>query len=100
MLLVAVTALCGRLAWVRAETGEAGLTPSAAPPTVQLADRDYLRATGGLPLPPSAREVGTTSGGGAILSEPVPQAVPDAVPVVVWVRDGAAVTQYSLSGGP
>jgi hypothetical protein len=99
VLLVAVTALCGRLAWVRAETGEAGLTPSPAPPKVHLADRDYLRATGGLPLPATAREVGTTSGGGAILSEPMPR-VPDAVPVVVWVRDGAAVAQYSLSGGP
>ena len=89
--------LGARLFQVHDETWEWTLTPSAASPKIEFADRSYLRGNVVPSAPQEATEVGRTAGGGVILSDhwPAPN-----VPTGVWVVDGPHVVQYSLSGGP
>ncbi len=73
------------------------LTPSAAPPKVHFAGRDYERGSlDGVHLPPpSYSRQGTTPGGGVIYA-------PDSgfTHVVIIVRDGQRSFEYGLMGGP
>ena len=93
---VLVTACAAWLLTLRQVSGEWELWPAAAPARLTLFDRTYLRGTNTNPADPAAAPVGTTLGGGTIVSTPpVPY-----VPTVVWVLDGDRTTGYALSGGP
>ena len=101
-LLVAVAAavvVTASMAWLltlRMASGEWALRPPTTPARLTLFDRTYLRGTNTDPADPAAAPVGTTLGGGTIVSiPPVPY-----VPTVVWVLDGGRTTGYALSGGP
>ena len=95
MLLLGLVGV--RLVQVHSETWEWTLTPSAASPRIEFADRSYLRGSVVPSAPQDATAVGRTAGGGVTLSDhwPAPN-----VPTEVWVVDGPRVVHYSLSGGP
>jgi hypothetical protein len=94
-----------QLVRVHQETGEFRLTPSAAPPDLHAYGRTYHRSTSGpaTSVPSGVHEIGATPGGGELLgprhmaTHGAPQAV---VPTVLWVRVGATLWTYALSGGP
>jgi hypothetical protein len=97
-IVVLLAGLVGvRLVHVHDETWEWTLSPSAASPKIEFADRSYLRDSVVPSAPQDATDVGRTAGGGVILSDHWPAAN---VPTVVWVKDGPRVVHYSLSGGP
>jgi hypothetical protein len=101
-LLAAIAVLLAGLVGVRLvrihdETWEWTLTPSAASPKIEFADRSYLWGSVVPSAPQEATAVGRTAGGGVILSDHWPAPY---VPTGVWVVDGPRVIQYSLSGGP
>jgi hypothetical protein len=86
-----------RLVRIHDVTWEWTLTPSAASPKIEFADRSYLRGSVVPSAPQEATDVGRTAGGGVILSDHWPD--PN-VPTAVWVVDGQRVVHYTLSGGP
>jgi hypothetical protein len=86
-----------RLVQVHSETSEWTVTPSAASPKIEFADRSYLRNSVVPSAPQEAIAVGRTAGGGVVLSDHWPAPY---VPTAVWVVDGPRVFQYTLSGGP
>ncbi len=93
LLLLAVT----RLGQVHSDTWEWRLTPSAAPPKIQLDGRSYLRGAAGDRVPAGATVAGHTTGGAPIY---VGERIAGAAPTVVEVVDGATTWGYGLSGGP
>ena len=92
VLLVAVGAQAIR---IHAKDGGWALVPSATPERLHFVGRDYDK---GAPVDERGGLVGhgTTSGGGTIYT-----VAGDAVPgVILYVRDGDQLWQYSLVGGP
>ncbi|MGZ4699557.1 MAG: hypothetical protein ACXVGT_18145 [Oryzihumus sp.] len=73
------------------------LTPSAAPPKVHFAGRDYERGSEFARVPSTWTRQGTTPGGGTVYA---PAGGSGEVPVVVYVRDGRETVGYGLMGGP
>jgi hypothetical protein len=97
-IVVLLAGLVGvRLVHIHDETWEWTLTPSAASPKIEFADRTYLRDSLELSGLIGRKPVGRTAGGGVILSDHWPA---PSVPTEVWVVDGAHAVHYTLSGGP
>jgi len=99
-----VVMLAAWLLWVHHETGEFRLRPAAAPPDLHEYGRLYHRGDTGRAAPThNIQVIDHTAGGGAVLgprhvaTQGAPLAV---VPTVPWVRVGATVWTYALSGGP
>ncbi len=95
VIVVAAVALI-QMARVHLESWEWRLAPSAAPPKVHFADRDYTRGSPKPSVPPGYVKRGETRGGGLIYTWSTggePQ-------VILYVRAGRGVWPYALMGGP
>ena len=97
-VVIAVVAVCAiRVHRVHDAGWEWRLTPSAAPPKVHFAGRDYHRSSLGAPVPPSWSRQGSAPGGGVVYA---PEDSRGRTHVVIFVRDGRQSYGYDLMGGP
>jgi hypothetical protein len=79
---------------IHAADGRWALIPSATPARLHHAARDYDRGRPVAPRPGLVKD-GTTSGGGTILTI----AADRGTDVVIYVRDGDQLWEYTLVGG-
>jgi hypothetical protein len=97
VLGVSVLSLGVRVTAVHGYGWDWALTPSAAPPKIELDGRDYNRGgeqPGGVPIDSVLR--GETLGGGQIFKP----GRATATSTIVYVKDGQRVYLYGLMGGP
>jgi hypothetical protein len=94
-VLAALLVVFSRLYAMHDETGEWTFSPSAAPPKIVFAERDYDRGTR-QSLPDEWVVVDRTPGGGDVLASPSEVGTP----VLLFVRDGDVTWAYGLMGGP
>lgn len=95
-VVVAGAAVCAvRMYRVHAAGWEWRLTPSAAPPKVHFAGRDYERGGDGVHVPRAYSRQGTTPGGGVVYGP-----AGSRTHVIIYVRDGQESFEYALMGGP